>query len=221
MSIAQISNYRTNQILETQNPSSKKTITAVPLETEARGFALYVGITEEQATRVGTSLAEIAKELRKTLDQLAPGLSTQSYAAVALAPKDAPGSNIDIVRTALKDPRAINKVSANDPSGQLPAIGISIDLNRKRVFLDGIQVPLTAKEFLLLKHLVLNQGEVFTRLQLVELLANRTEEAANARTIDVHIRRLRAKIAGYEDIIRTIRGGGYSFENHPDVLIES
>jgi hypothetical protein len=216
MSIAQLANYRTTQTL---NPNP--TITSVPDETEARGFALYVGITEEQAQKVGTSLASIAKELRRTLDLLAPGLSTQSYAAVALAPKDLPGNNIDIVRTALKDPRAVNKISSNDISSKLPAIGITVDLTRKRVFLDGDLVPLTSKEFVLLRHLIENQGEVFSRLNLVELLANPEEEPANERTIDVHVRRLRAKIVGYEDIIRTVRGGGYSFETHPDVLIES
>jgi DNA-binding response OmpR family regulator len=40
------------------------------------------------------------------------------------------------------------------------------------------------------------------------------------RTIDVHVRRLRAKIEGYEDIIRAVRGQGYLFEQHPDVLVE-
>jgi DNA-binding response OmpR family regulator len=34
-------------------------------------------------------------------------------------------------------------------------------------------------------------------------------------------RRLRAKIAGYEDIVRTLRGHGYRFDPHPDVLIEA
>jgi DNA-binding response OmpR family regulator len=218
MSIAQLNNYRTNQtLLDTQTPALK-TVTSVPQETQARGFALYVGITEQQAQDAGTSLADIALELRRTLDKLAPGLSTQSYCAVAIAPKDTRGSNIDIVRLALKDPRAVNQISAKD---QLPAVGISIDLTRKRVFLDGTNAQLTTKEFTLLRHLVIHEGTTFSRADLVELLASPEEDRANERTIDVHVRRLRAKIAGYEDIVRTVRGGGYRFEKHPDVLIES
>ena len=46
------------------------------------------------------------------------------------------------------------------------------------------------------------------------------EQIPNERTIDVHIRRLRSKIAGYEDVIRTVRGGGYRFDQHPDVIYE-
>jgi DNA-binding response OmpR family regulator len=34
------------------------------------------------------------------------------------------------------------------------------------------------------------------------------------------VRRLRAKIEGYEDVIRAVRGRGYTFEQHPDVLVE-
>ena len=41
------------------------------------------------------------------------------------------------------------------------------------------------------------------------------------RTIDVHVRRLRSKIAGYEDIVRTARGQGYRFDKHPDLLVEA
>ena len=47
------------------------------------------------------------------------------------------------------------------------------------------------------------------------------DAAPNDRTIDVHVRRLRSKITGYEDIIRTIRGGGYRFDRHPDVLVDN
>ena len=41
----------------------------------------------------------------------------------------------------------------------------------------------------------------------------------NARTIDVHVRRLRAKLGDYEEIVRTVRGSGYRFDRHADVVI--
>jgi DNA-binding response OmpR family regulator len=43
----------------------------------------------------------------------------------------------------------------------------------------------------------------------------------NERTIDVHIRRLRAKLGAYDDIVRTVRGSGYRFDRHADVVIRS
>ena len=46
------------------------------------------------------------------------------------------------------------------------------------------------------------------------------EEVPNARTIDVHIRRLRSKLGDYEDIVRTVRGAGYRFDRHADVSIQ-
>ena len=44
-------------------------------------------------------------------------------------------------------------------------------------------------------------------------------EAPGERTIDVHVRRLRAKLGRYEDIVRTVRGIGYRFDRHADVVI--
>jgi DNA-binding response OmpR family regulator len=86
---------------------------------------------------------------------------------------------------------------------------------------NGENAELTAKEFELLTYLIENQGETISRRKLVELVWNEgVENAPNDRTIDVHIRRLRSKIAGFEDIIRTIRGGGYRFDSHPDVHVE-
>ena len=76
--------------------------------------------------------------------------------------------------------------------------------------------------------LIENEGQVVTRAQLVAATnggfdsegSDAKKESVTERTIDVHVRRLRAKIEGYEDVIRAVRGRGYIFEQHPDVLVE-
>ena len=228
MTISNIQDYRSNTARKltpaaapapTSSPAKPSPVTAVPAETEARGFALYLGVDEATAKAHGTSLAEIALTLKKTFAELVPSAADQTFAAVALAPKGAGGKNVDVVRTALRDPRAIDKlVSVNDDEA---AKGVTIDLSRKRVYLDGINADFTNKEFALLAHLIENEGDVFSREDLIYVITDADEsEVPNERTIDVHVRRLRAKIEGYEDIIRTIRGKGYTFEKHPDVLVE-
>lgn len=187
----------------------------MPNETEARGFALYVGLDEAAATEVGTSLTEVVNALRAKLAELVPG--TDTYAAVALSPKGIGGRNIDVVRAALRDPRITDVDDEEDDEPQ----GIVVDVPRRKVFADGVSANLTFKEFELLNYLIDHQGETISRKELVELVWDDEDETAvNERTIDVHIRRLRAKIAGYEDIIRTVRGGGYRFDKHPDVTVE-
>lgn len=187
----------------------------MPNETEARGFALYVGLDEASATEAGTSLTEVVNALRAKLSELVPG--TDTYAAVALSPKGIGGRNIDVVRAALRDPRITDVDDDEDDEPQ----GIVVDVPRRKVFADGVSANLTFKEFELLNYLIDHQGETISRKELVELVWDDEDETAvNERTIDVHIRRLRAKIAGYEDIIRTVRGGGYRFDKHPDVTVE-
>ncbi len=187
----------------------------MPNETEARGFALYVGLDESSALAAGTSLTEVVNALRAKLAELTPG--TETYAAVALSPKGIGGRNIDVVRAALRDPRVTDGDEVDDDEPQ----GILVDVPRRKVFADGVSANLTFKEFELLNYLIDHQGETISRRELVELVWDDEDETAvNERTIDVHIRRLRAKIAGYEDIIRTVRGGGYRFDKHPDVTVE-
>ncbi|MEN9607285.1 MAG: hypothetical protein RL605_1113 [Actinomycetota bacterium] len=196
---------------------------ASEIETEARGFALYVGIDEATAKAAGTSLAEIVSALRKTIAELAPAAADETYSAVALAPKNTGGRPIDVVRTALRDPRAIDKVVKQQAESAADANkGIVIDFTRKKVFTDGDVAPLTYKEFELLNYLIKNQGETISRKELIDLVwgDEELEQIPNERTVDVHIRRLRSKIAGYEDVIRTVRGGGYRFDQHPDVNYE-
>jgi len=221
MSIALLNDYRS--VVNTVAPATAPTapaVTAVPAQTEARGFALYVGMDEATAAAAGVSLAELVQALRKTVAELVPAAGNETYAAVALAPKGIGGKNIDVVRTALHDPRSLNRlVEANkeDVAGK----GIVIDITRHRVFADGSNAELTFKEFELLNYLIQNQGETITRRELIDAVWADEADAPNERTVDVHVRRLRAKIAGYEDVIRTVRGGGYRFDKHPDVLVEA
>lgn len=188
-------------------------------ETEARGFALYVGIDEATAKANGTSLGAIVAALRETLESIAPGLAAETFASVALAKAGSGGKNVDVVRAALSDPRALERLVEKDAENA--AKGVVIDLQRRKVFIDGVKADLTGKEFCLLEYLVKHQGITISREELIKTLwncAGGTE--VYGRTIDVHVRRLRAGLIGNEDIVRTIRGEGYRFDKHPDVLIE-
>jgi DNA-binding response OmpR family regulator len=188
----------------------------VRTETEAKGFALYVGIDEHTALAHGTTLADIVASLRNTLDQIAQGLALESFAAVALAKTGTYGRNIDLVRSALGDPRATQKLTERY---ETPADGVVIDLGRRKIFIDGENAELTGKEFALVEYLVDNSGTSISREELVDVLWPE-DKSVEARTVDVHVRRLRTKLGQYADVVRTLRGEGYRFDRHPDVLIE-
>ena len=193
--------------------------TAIKKQTEAKGFALYVGITEQQAQESGLTLADIASALRGKLAELVPGAANDTYAALAIAPEGASGRAIDITRLALGEPRAV-RAAKPQPDEIEAARGVVVDLSRKKVFVDGTDAPLTCKEYELLALLIENEGETVSRETIASISERCGEGTPNARTIDVHVRRLRSKLGHYEDIVRTARGKGYRFDVHPDVLIE-
>jgi len=182
---------------------------------EPRGFALYVGISEAEAQAAGISLQQLVTDLKKTVSDHVPG--TETHAAIALAPAGAGGKHLDIVRMALHDPIALGKLGKKTTT---PESEVLIDISRKRVLIDGEQAPLTYKEFAILQFLVLREGQTVNRDVIIDALwAEGDEDAPEARTIDVHIRRLRSKLGRYEDIVRTVRGVGYRFDRHADVTI--
>ncbi len=96
---------------------------------------------------------------------------------------------------------------------------LEIDFDRATVYLDSDRMVLTRKEFELLVFLVRNAGEIVPRdVLLVEVWGYHTE--CRTRTLDVHIRRLRKKLApSSARYIETIFGVGYRFqpfrEPHP------
>ena len=195
---------------------------SVPDGTEARGFVLYVGLDEAKAAAAGIDLGRLVLELKRLTTDLAPG--SETHAAVALAPAGAGGRDVDVVRLALQDPSALARYRRTDaePTPTV-VVGVVIDISRKRVLLDGDTSPLTYKEFELLQYLVLREGRTIDRTELISSLwaegAEGDDDVPNERTIDVHVRRLRSKLGGYEDIVRTVRGAGYRFDRHADVSI--
>jgi DNA-binding winged helix-turn-helix (wHTH) protein len=191
---------------------------AVPAGTEARGFVLYVGVDELKAAEAGTDLGAIVEQLKALAAQLVP--TSETYAAVALAPQGAGGRDVEVVRLALQDPAALAK-HRNAPEPETPVRGgVIIDISRKRLLLDNETAALTYKEFELLQYLVLREGRTIDRHELIaSLWGEGDDDIPNERTIDVHVRRLRSKLGAYEDIVRTVRGVGYRFDRHADVSI--
>lgn len=194
-------------------------LAAVPEGTEARGFALYVGLDEFAALDAGTDLASVVDEVKVLLARIAPAATT--HAAVALAPIGAGGRDVDVVRLALHEPRAVAAQRRPEQTAEPKTRGgVVVDVSRKRVLIDGEQAPLTYKEFELLQYLVLREGRTIDRAEIVAALwSAEDDEVPNERTIDVHVRRLRAKLGDFEDIVRTVRGLGYRFDRHADVAI--
>ncbi|WP_130176987.1 winged helix-turn-helix domain-containing protein [Cryobacterium sp. SO1] len=223
MSLAHIDSARSVQsyrpeLVPAPAPAAPR-IRAVPDGTQARGFVLYVGIDEAKAAAAGTSLHRIVEELKKLTQAIAP--SSETHAAVALAPDGVGGRDVDVVRLALQDPAALAKHRNTPEDADRAPGGVVVDISRKRVILDNETAALTYKEFELLQYLVLREGRTIERAELISKLwdADSEEDAPNERTIDVHVRRLRAKLGRYEDIVRTVRGVGYRFDRHADVSI--
>ena len=217
--LAAVSSARTTPVPAVPVPSTTR-LRAVPDGTEARGFVLYVGIDELKASLAGTDLSTVVAALRALASELVP--TSETYAAVALAPQGAGGRDVDVVRLALQDPAALaaHREQPEEAALEKPQTGVIVDLSRKRVILNGDSAPLTYKEFELLQYLVLREGHTIDRAQLISSLWSAgDDDAPNERTIDVHVRRLRSKLGAYEDIVRTVRGVGYRFDRHADVAV--
>ncbi|MFW0789118.1 winged helix-turn-helix transcriptional regulator [Gordonia sp. CPCC 205333] len=95
-------------------------------------------------------------------------------------------------------------------SGSTIALGeLVIDEDTYTARLRGKPMDLTYKEFELLKYLAQNAGRVFTRAQLLQEVWG-YDFFGGTRTVDVHVRRLRAKLGGdHESLIGTVRNVGY------------
>jgi DNA-binding response OmpR family regulator len=105
----------------------------------------------------------------------------------------------------------VTEASADDEPSQITAGGLVIDEDAYAARIHGHSLDLTYKEFELLKHLAAHPGRVFTRAQLLQEVWG-YDYFGGTRTVDVHVRRLRAKLGPeHESLIGTIRNVGYRF----------
>ena len=104
-----------------------------------------------------------------------------------------------------------------EPGDRIEAAGVSIDVARMRVEVEGRTVELTATEFALLSTLARQPGRVFTRSQLLDAVHGVAFESYE-RAIDAHVKNLRRKLE--QDPTRpryilTVYGVGYRFAEEP------
>ncbi|MGN6744488.1 MAG: response regulator [Amnibacterium sp.] len=111
------------------------------------------------------------------------------------------------------------RVEVSDAAGPdvLESGTVRLDADRHAVFVRGKETAMPLKEFELLELLLRNAGRVLTRGQLIDRVWG-SDYFGDTKTLDVHIKRIRAKIEddpGEPRLLLTVRGLGYRFEDLP------
>lgn len=107
------------------------------------------------------------------------------------------------------------RVARTEPSNTIRTAGLVIDEASYSAKVHGKPLDLTYKEFELLRFLAAHPSRVFTREQLLSEVWG-YDYFGGTRTVDVHVRRLRAKLGDQESLIGTVRNVGYRFNVHEE-----
>ena len=106
----------------------------------------------------------------------------------------------------------LRRARSGEKSSVLAYQNVQLDTENYKVFVEGKGVTLTAREFDILRLLMENQGRVFTREQLLDIIWN-YDYLGDDKIINTHIKNIRKKLG--VDCIKTIRGVGYRIDkNH-------
>jgi DNA-binding response OmpR family regulator len=112
--------------------------------------------------------------------------------------------------------RALARRGGQGPASFLEAGSLRIDFAARKMLRDGVEIPMTAREWALLEILGARAGRVVSRVEILELIWRDATPSTSA-SLDVIVGRLRRKLGadppGY--VIRTVRGEGYALEKRP------
>ncbi|MFN3190364.1 MAG: response regulator [Aureliella sp.] len=100
---------------------------------------------------------------------------------------------------------------ANPQGDVLKCNGVEMDLRRFQATVSGSKMELTRSEFKLLAALLANPGRAFERSELIESALG-DDTLVLERTIDVHVRAIRRKLGDRAEVVETVRGVGYRFQ---------
>jgi len=110
---------------------------------------------------------------------------------------------------------AVGRRSTEQTSTRIQTSGVTIDESSYSAKVHGKPLDLTYKEFQLLHFFATHPSRVFTREQLLSEVWG-YDYFGGTRTVDVHVRRLRAKLGDLEQLIGTVRNVGYRFNVYED-----
>ncbi|MCL6423191.1 winged helix-turn-helix domain-containing protein [Brachybacterium sp. JHP9] len=144
-----------------------------------------------------------------------PAAPQSSRRAGIVSPSSPARRDAETARRLLLQARAVSPSAAPTAADS----ALVIDLFGRRVRIDGADVDLTHKEYELLAHLARNSRRIVSREELMESVWAGAPAETGERTVDVHVRRLRAKLGRYRRLISTVRGAGYRLDTGSDVAI--
>ena len=202
---------------------------------ESAGFRAQVAVTGEQGLTLALDRSDAPALI--ILDLMLPGMSgmdlcrrlrkenqTRRTPIIMLTAKTSEADRVaglDVgaddyiakpfsVRELLARVRAVMRRTEEETGERYDDGHLAIDFEDVRASCDGTAVKLTNKEFQLLSTLAKKKGRVITRQQLLDQVWGYSYYG-DARTLDVHIRRLRQKLDVCGDCIETVVGVGYRF----------
>lgn len=109
---------------------------------------------------------------------------------------------------------AVLRRTVGEPEEKLVAGAIEVDKVARSVYIDKKPVDLSFKEYELLTYFIENKGIALSREKILSSVWN-YDYFGDARTIDTHVKKLRAKMGERGDYIKTVWGMGYKFEITP------
>jgi DNA-binding response OmpR family regulator len=164
------------------------------------------GTEVAEQVQIGTQLRERAEGQPATM----PTPQGRDGTLLAVIPIPGTRTSLAIIGYPVTAPGAAQDAAAASEAGDVRA-GLLLDHDQRRVWVDGEEVTLTFQEFELLAFLSAHQATVFTRADLVQRVWQR-DFAADSRTVDVHVSRLRHKLGPtYGRYLVTEYRVGYQF----------
>lgn len=163
----------------------------------------------------GVSLLKQLKRNAKTADlpvimATARGAEIEKIQALDLGADDYLAKPFSMMEMVARVKAVLRRYKQEEPK-VLSAGALTIDENSHVVTADGATIELTYKEYELLALLLKHQGRVYSREQILDLIWGHDYDG-ESRTVDVHIRTLRAKLGESANLIKTVRGVGYKLE---------
>lgn len=104
-----------------------------------------------------------------------------------------------------------NKNSNSHGKNIISVSGVDIDIKSRKVYVDGVEVTLTTRDFDILKFLMINKNTVINRDLLISRIWG-IDFFGDARVVDTHIKIIRKALGIKADLIKTIINSGYRFE---------